>query len=272
MIISDEYKFVFVHIPKCAGTSVRNRLQSQFRIDPRFSGTQVHPELGRIDMAHMPLSVLRQHFITEYQKIKTYEAFAVVRDPFDRFPSSMFQRLKMFGEVPAEVMTRRAFAKAVDETIASLSSFRTEELLSYDYIHFQKQHSFVYDDDVQIVSTLFPLQDVSRLFEHVGRLIGPAAAHTEVAGVSHENRSEFFRSDFLSAIASRVMPFYTPSVKKRLPGRLRKALNSLLIVSQSERFQDVFESNHVKQFIRDYYSEDIELFENARSQRTPRVP
>ncbi|MBT8092677.1 MAG: sulfotransferase family protein [Gammaproteobacteria bacterium] len=266
MIISDEYKFVFVHIPKCAGTSVRNCLEKYGRTDPKFSGIASHPELGKIDMTHIPLSVLRKHFIDEFDKIKTYDSFAVVRDPFDRFPSSFFQRLKMFSEVPVEAMTKKEFAKTVDETMAKLRNLQADAVLPYDYIHFQKQQTYIFYDNAQIVGSLFPLESVSDLFKHASRLIGADVGPTADAGASHDNKSEFFRTDFLSSIAVHVLPFYTRTMKKWLPGNLKRALNSLLIVNQSQRIKDVFESTHVRQFVRDYYSEDIELFDRLRSQ------
>ena len=50
MIISDRNKFVFIHIPKCAGTSIRSRVE---HLDDRngaySSRLDEHPELGLLN-------------------------------------------------------------------------------------------------------------------------------------------------------------------------------------------------------------------------------
>src|SRR5690554_2986132 len=98
MIINDAHQFVFIHIPKCAGTAVRVRLGEFDSSGGAFSISKgFHTEIGELDMAHIPLPVLKRFFPEPYEKVRTYESFAIVRDPFQRFSSSLFQRLMMFG-------------------------------------------------------------------------------------------------------------------------------------------------------------------------------
>ena len=62
LIISDRFGFAFVHIPKCAGSTVREQIR---RIDPEcfeMAGRRMHPDLGKIDAMHLPLDILRDHF------------------------------------------------------------------------------------------------------------------------------------------------------------------------------------------------------------------
>ena len=50
MILSDRYRFVFIHVPKCAGTSVRAAVAPYHDADSRFlKGVELHPDLGEID-------------------------------------------------------------------------------------------------------------------------------------------------------------------------------------------------------------------------------
>lgn len=92
MIISDTYRFAFIHIPKCAGTTVRQYFDKydQKAIE---SGLKSHPEFGVFDYNHIPLHVLHYFFLTEYEKVRAYYSFAILRDPFARFPSSVNMRL-----------------------------------------------------------------------------------------------------------------------------------------------------------------------------------
>jgi hypothetical protein len=59
MIVSDRHRFVFIHIPKCAGTSVRNVLEGFDETGGRFN-TRIadDPKFGRLDYTHLPLSIM----------------------------------------------------------------------------------------------------------------------------------------------------------------------------------------------------------------------
>lgn len=263
MIISDKYKFVFVHIPKCGGSSIRKRLESIDGIDSSFYGISDHPELGKIDLTHLPLSILQKHFVEAFDKIKRYESFAVLRDPFQRFPSSVIQRLRLYGATPVEVLSGRDIAAAVDEIIEFLSDSRSTEILPHDFSHFHRQRGFVFNDGVQIVRELFPLSDISTVFARLAELVD-APVHNETAMArTHENKSESFVSDLSARVAARLLPFYTDSVKRRLPTGLRRMLRQRFLVDLASKYEDVFTSNHVMEFVGDYYCEDIELFEHV---------
>ena len=59
MIIDDQNKFVFVHIPKCAGSSIRSKLDV-FDTTGGFLRPPVQEVdgVGLLDLAHLPLSEL----------------------------------------------------------------------------------------------------------------------------------------------------------------------------------------------------------------------
>jgi len=265
MIISNEHKFVFVHIPKCAGSSVRKQLESIDGIDSSFAGIVDHPVLGQIDLTHLPLSVLRDHFFDTFKKIQHYQSFAVLRDPYERFPSSMFQRLRMYGTKPVEVMNRREFSAAVDRTIEILCGKRANELLPYDLIHFQKQRTFVYVDNTQFTQTLVPLGDVRLLFKQLGEIVHAPFEEQLTREKFHENKSESFESDIAARVAAHLLPLYNDAVKKRMPAGLRTMLRQRFLVDLSTKFEDVLKSNHVRQFVGEYYFDDIELFERVNA-------
>ena len=79
MIVSDEHRFVFIHIPKCAGGSVRSVLRELDSTGGRFSETyEMHRMIGKVDMTHIPLNVLRENYPDVYKKIEDYYFFEFV--------------------------------------------------------------------------------------------------------------------------------------------------------------------------------------------------
>src|ERR1700744_524201 len=105
MIISDPHRFVFVHVPKCAGTSVRRALRAIDTSDGQFWRIGEHPEMGAVHFAHLTLPDLARYFPETLAKIRDYQSMAIIRDPRDRFFSAIFQRLREFRGIGQSVIT-----------------------------------------------------------------------------------------------------------------------------------------------------------------------
>ena len=110
MIISDRHRFAFVHIPKCAGTSVRKALRPIDARDSIFDGMGTHPHMGMVNYAHFTLDDLSCHFPDQYRKVAEYRSVAIVRDPVDRFFSAIFQRLREFKGYEQSRITAKVIA------------------------------------------------------------------------------------------------------------------------------------------------------------------
>lgn len=104
-MISDKHKYVFVHIPKCGGSSIELNLLARENIYinnfikngfSKLSPLQKKKyNLGRQDMG-----VSSQHLkINQYesQKTKNYFTFSFVRNPWDRMVSEYFYIRKKWG-------------------------------------------------------------------------------------------------------------------------------------------------------------------------------
>lgn len=85
---SHEHKFIYVHIPKSAGTFVKHYLLSN--IEPDYKNNQNQQDYD--DKYHVTCERALNAISSEVPKYKDYFKFTVVRNPFDRVVS-MFSYL-----------------------------------------------------------------------------------------------------------------------------------------------------------------------------------
>ncbi len=92
MIVSRSHEFIFIHVPKTAGSSVREALLPYSNGNP-FWHTVQRPELGpgRYDRAHV-LARDWRHF-PYLNANRHFFVFAVKRNPYSRFISAYHQHL-----------------------------------------------------------------------------------------------------------------------------------------------------------------------------------
>jgi len=97
MIVSHSKRFIFFHIPKCAGTSFRETL-NRHHDDPETFWLRRHdPYFGcEIDLAHLRLWELRALYPKIFDAAGKYRTLALVRNPYERFTSALAQQLSAF--------------------------------------------------------------------------------------------------------------------------------------------------------------------------------
>ena len=87
-MISHQHRFIFIHIPKTAGTSIEKALCDE--------SCQLLPgEWDRTRVSHTPLNHLTLQELVDYSiltpaQFKTYFKFCFVRNPWDRLISEIF--------------------------------------------------------------------------------------------------------------------------------------------------------------------------------------
>ena len=170
MIIDDIHRVAFVHVPKCAGTSVRRQLQDLDRSETPFYGRREHDRLGPIDYAHLPLSYLESDFPEALAKLADYESFALVRDPHKRFISAIFERLALFKGVTGTTATVADAIREAGEVIDWLRH-RTR-FCDPSYIHFARQSDFVFLNGLEIVRNVYAVDDLVDFGVHIAALTG----------------------------------------------------------------------------------------------------
>ncbi len=89
MLICHDWKLVFLHVPKCAGTAIRQALEEQARpgTTTSFWDFEYNRRLRRhVDLAHLPLMDLRHY--SEWQFLDDYHTLASIRHPYARLASA----------------------------------------------------------------------------------------------------------------------------------------------------------------------------------------
>jgi hypothetical protein len=266
MIISHTYRFAFIHIPKCAGTTVRNPLQIFDDTNGVYTRRVAeHPVLGNLDYVHIPLFGLKKYFEKEFMSVTDYWSFSIVRDPYARFASSVSQRLKMYSDLPIHKCGLTEVRKAIEESIDYLLQQPTNNhLLPPEYIHFQKQIDYIELNGEQIVESLYTVNDVNLLLKDVEQRIGQTLGEGSrtANSVPRANQSVVFRNNALRWMFETARPV-TNKVGLLLPDRFKQGIRDKVYVPRDQRMKDLFTKDYVQDFIREYYAEDIALCEKV---------
>lgn len=272
MIINDTHGFAFVHIPKCAGTTVRKRLQLFDETDGAFTNrVDEHSELGKIDYTHLPMSILSAYFPNEFVKVKKYWAFSIVRDPYARFPSSMSQCLKRRGRTIGtthgiETLTKKHFQYELEKTINLLSKYAGKsQYLPVELTHFQRQVDYIYLKESQIVHNIYSMDELDSLWADLSLCLG-ASLRGATDDVAASNRSRVYRHRRLGMLIEQIRPVLADAASG-LPQGLKKTLRELVFVPRDQKFFELFQSDYVRDFIESYYADDIRLFQSVLAGR-----
>jgi hypothetical protein len=206
MIINDAHRFAFVHVPKCAGTSVRKQLAAYDKYEGAFDAKVAHPTLGDVHLAHLPLDVLREHYPAAFDEVSRYRSFAVLRDPKDRFISAIRQRLREFRDVPDSLVTNDMILREADAVMDVLQG--SPDTIALEYVHFVRQSRFVYFEGAQIIKTLCVVDDLAPLARFVTDNMGVQFDQSAEHNVSKNLRDPLVEKivAFIRPVAVRVMP------------------------------------------------------------------
>lgn len=257
MIISPTHGFVFVHVPKCAGTSVRTQIAACDPDHIAMADMGDHPVLGRIDMGHVPLTVLREHFPREYGYLERLPAYAVIRDPLSRFGSSLRQTLWRYEQTPMTLMPPDVL-KA--RTLEIIDRVRAEiDAPSRETIFFARQSDFVFDGDRRMVEHLVPIEETAGFIAYLSRLTG-----RPMDPGRRSNQNVDLRAKWLGPLAFRV----NDALRRRLPmglhGRIKDAALSVLATRGSAaESAGLLEMAEVREAVTELYAADVALRETA---------
>ncbi|MBU2958921.1 sulfotransferase family 2 domain-containing protein [Paracoccus sp. 1_MG-2023] len=259
MIISQRHEFVFVHIPKCAGTSVRTQL---VKCDPdhvAMAEVGEHPVLGKIDFGHVPLSKLRAHFPENYDALERFTSYAVVRDPLARFGSSLRQMLWRYSNRPMTLIPpeelRELTLKMLDDIAAELDD------PSNQFIFFARQRDFIYDGDRRMVDHLIPMELVPDFIAHVSRI-----TDTPMEAATRSNQNVELRFKRFGGMAYRVNDVLRRSLPLDMHAKIKDGALRLLSAKKSAaEASGILEMDEVRDFVRTHYAEDARIHHEVKA-------
>jgi hypothetical protein len=265
VIISDELRFAFIHVPKCAGSSIRLHLKAS-AIDSykgAFGDKGFHEQLGCvIHYAHIPLIYLREHFRDAFDKVDQYSSYAIVRDPRARFVSAVLQRMREFKEIPHSRISRKVIVANALEAVDWLSQRRF--FADLEYIHFAPQSWFLALDGRQIVKNLFSIDRADEL----ARVLALRYGITVVNPGTRKNVSRIVGSPLLRRMQAALMPIYRPLLSERASKSAVRAMIALKVLVPAEKLYDaVLQDKDIAAFVASYYADDFALVRSAELQR-----
>lgn len=252
MIVSDPLKLAFMHIPKCAGSTVRNAL-APFN-SHRFGDYFDYPDGGRQVFDHLPLADVRTHLPDVYKKIVAYESYAILREPRERFASALAQYLRSLQKLKLSRRSGTLFRQTALEVAAKLAS--AQERRAPELTFFQKQAAFVVVDGRRIVRHLYGFDELPRLSADLHLRHGIAVDLRE-----RRNQARVEDGAAVRTLKRVGRPLYRQILSEERTARMRLALRTLTGNSPQRLYRQLFDDDAVRAFVDDYYAEDRVLYE-----------
>lgn len=186
MPIIEKYKIIFVHIPKCGGTSInslfdiKNDAIRKYSITPSLDVMYGNKVLNynnkdeNIEMAHATAKMIRYF---HPQKFIEYFKFAIVRNPYDRIVSEYaYKNTRIIKN--ADKISFREFVSEVKKLLDNRDKI---EHINID--HYLPQYEYVYDGDKLIVDRIIN-------FEAYNTSISTLLTKLKITKpIPHENKS-----------------------------------------------------------------------------------
>ncbi len=232
MIYSDSQRFVFLHNPKAAGTSVRRALESFDDSGGKYWGlAHVEDGVRLIDRAHICASELHVHELMD--RVENYFTFGFARNPYDRFLSAWDEHRGQHGLDPD--LDINDWAKQ------NLSAAN----IRYDwrYTHFCPQHYFFYRGRKCVADYIGRHERIAEDWAIIQKILG-----LELPLEIHNRRSEG-RHDALDGLERRTIELIHEFYERdfTLFGYVQRSLSEVFLMS-SQMNTDPQESDPLGEF------------------------
>lgn len=255
MIISHNLNKVFIHIPKNAGTSVRNALAPLHDGSDAFQKTwiQTH-KYGRLYAGHLPASILLELMPETFEVLNQATIYAIVRNPQERFFSAITQHCKEYRE-PWQYLADEQKIKLLHYIMKRLRETpENQGTLPTDLTHFIPQIDFLRFPNAKL--KLYPLSAAENLIEDftdrkVSQHYGPLPYH-------HLNQSLTFKKPGARKIlrgARKVTPDYVK--KMNATQKLKRYILNLLTTPAPQI--PIQPYSEICDFVENYYTTDCIL-------------
>jgi hypothetical protein len=190
MIFIPSERLVFIHNPKCAGTSIHKALVDRFPEARAFWGRRY--DAGKdaiIDLAHLTIAQAR----AQIGSGEAFRSFGFVRDPYARFASSYLHLKRWSPE-------HRALS--IDALACDILD---EERIRFDwkFIHFAPQYRFFYEGATRSVDRIWKTEELPSAWSEMQK------AFSVDAPLASENRGDLRDSAVLGdTVVARINELY----------------------------------------------------------------
>ena len=275
MIISEAFGFAFIHIPKCAGTTVREAIEPLDESYERMTANlSQHPERpftfsldGRktyADFHHLTLRRLQRYFPHELKRLNSLEVYALVRDPRKRLLSAVTQRLKQFAQISVSDLSQEDLRSAMHRDLEELDQiFQEGPDLPFEYIHFQPQSDYIELDGKAFSENVFTTDQIDQL---EGALVKRVALNGgEVPPFAHAKANVAKVHRF--AVVERMVQangWVKHAAKSLVPAPLKTAIKQVVYAERGNRYDQLLLDPFVTEFVERHYARDSAIFDAAR--------
>jgi len=160
MIISESKKFIFLHNPKCAGTTVRKSLK---KYDSRNDYYWLFDEVDgvKVDKAHMPLNIFRRYADSDFKLLSDYFVFGFVRNPFERVVSAFNEgHIQLFRAMKRGEVELSEYKSKLNEFCNGLTKGNTLGW-NIQYRHCIQQHTIFFLENKRRADVIIKLEELN---------------------------------------------------------------------------------------------------------------
>lgn len=165
-----ENTYVFHHLPRCGGTSLRSSIMESKKVfnDYRLGWGAIYPfkyplsKFGKNDCLSGHFELEGYHIFQRYPEIysnKRFKLFTFIRNPLDLSISYYFYRLKMEQDVDTDIRNHLLKNKNYLSNVLNVNSKNYKKILDrYDFIGIFEE----YDESLAQLSTLLRSESLNK--------------------------------------------------------------------------------------------------------------
>lgn len=199
MIISETRGFIFIHNPKCGGTTTRVALK-QFDTTGDMFWRATEFQGRKIDRAHMPLHMFRAAYPRYFDLMHSLLTFMFVRNPYTRTVSAFNEsKPEVFRlSKSADEEERRRYVRELNAHIQSIEPFHLNGW-SHPHRHFVRQSDFCFLNRKRLVDVTMKLEQWPDCLDQIATFEPELSRVLGGAKTKNVRRSEVSLDTYLEA-------------------------------------------------------------------------